>query len=128
LFPHIHGAVSLLDAPAEDGVERRRAERLAGTEAEAGMMPRAANRLVDEQPLLKRRPVMSTDGADREQVIASPGEKRRLPMRMPEQYSAIGDAGERDSFDEVGSAECLVCVVHPISLTLAHERASPEQV
>lgn len=59
---------------------------------------------------------MGADGADREYLIATPREERRLAVRVPEQHGAVGDARERDSLDEVRSAECLACVVHSISL------------
>ena len=50
LFAHEDRAVALLDTPARDRVERRRAQRLAGAQAEAGVVPRAAHGVADEQP------------------------------------------------------------------------------
>ena len=114
LFPHIDGAVPLLDAPAGDRVQRRRAQGLAGAQAETGMVPRTANRIVDQQPFGERRAIMRADGADREQLVAAPGEQHRFAVRVPEQHGAVGNRRERDALREIGSAEFRLCFAHSI--------------
>jgi len=52
------------DAPGRNRVQRGSAERLAGAEAETGMMPRAAEGIADNSALLERSAVMRADRAD----------------------------------------------------------------
>jgi Ran GTPase-activating protein (RanGAP) involved in mRNA processing and transport len=48
---HEGAAVAFLDAPALEVVERGRVERLAGAQAEARVVPRAADRVAHQQAL-----------------------------------------------------------------------------
>jgi len=49
-----------------DRVQRRSSQGRAGTQAETGMMPRATNRVADQQPFSQRSTIMRAQGADRE--------------------------------------------------------------
>jgi hypothetical protein len=80
----VNRAIALLDAPARDGIQRRRAQGLSGAEAEAGVMPRAANGLVDEQALGEGSAVVGAERPDCEQVVAAPHQDDRLAMGMAE--------------------------------------------
>src|SRR5215469_13948557 len=68
LFADIDGAVLLLDAPARHRVESRRAQRLAGAQAETGVMPGPAHGIRDHPPFGERAVVVAAFGADREQL------------------------------------------------------------
>jgi len=54
LLPHPGLAVALLHTPARDRIERRRCDRLAGAQAEAGMVPWAPHGVRDDQPVGER--------------------------------------------------------------------------
>ena len=58
LFAHAGLSVALVHAPARHRIERRRSDRLAGAQAEAGMVPRAAHGVVDRQSLGERPAVV----------------------------------------------------------------------
>ena len=58
LLRDISIAIPLLHPPAGRRVQRRRAQRLAGTQAEVHMMPRTPNRFVHQQPVRERRAVV----------------------------------------------------------------------
>src|SRR5438093_484651 len=75
LLPHEHLVVSKLSRPARDGTERRRAQRFAGPQAEAGVVPRAAHSVVDHQPFRERTVVVGTAGADRDELVAATEEQ-----------------------------------------------------
>src|SRR3984893_14734288 len=70
-FPDIDCPVLLLDTPARDWVQRRRAQRLSGTQAETGVVPGTADSVLDEDPLGERTVVVSAFGADREQLLTA---------------------------------------------------------
>jgi hypothetical protein len=121
LRSHICGPVPLLDVPARHRVQRRRAKRLAGRQAERGVMPGTAHRPIDEQAVGKRSAIVRADGADREHCVSASRAHHRFAVRMPEQHGAVGDARERDSFGQVSSAEC---VRHSISFKERRIQAS----
>ena len=79
------------DAPAGNRIQRRRAKGLAGAEAETGMMPRASDGVADEQALFERSTVVRADCADREHLVAAPGEEHGLALGVPEQHGSIRD-------------------------------------
>jgi hypothetical protein len=61
-----HLLVIALDSPAGDRIEGRGAERLAGAQAEAGVVPRTADRISDYETFLERPAVMRARRAHRE--------------------------------------------------------------
>src|SRR3546814_2697647 len=75
----------LFHAPTRDGIQGRCAKNFAGAPAEAGMMPWATNRIVDEKPIAKGGAIVRAGGADREQLVTESDKKYRLPVCMPEQ-------------------------------------------
>src|SRR6266700_1096174 len=81
------------------------------------MMPRAANRVVDQQPIGQRAAIMRADSADREQLVAAPRKQHRIAVCVPKQHGAVDNFRERDALDEVRSTELVLCVVHSIFLT-----------
>ena len=117
LFANIHAAVPLLDAPAGDRVQRRGAQGPAGTQAKTGMMPRATNRVADQQPVGQRGAIVRANSTDREQFVTAPRKQHRFAVCVPKQHSAVGNFRERDALDEVRSTEFVLCFVHSIFLT-----------
>src|SRR5262249_18120250 len=64
-----------LDTPASDRVECWRAYSLASLQTETGVMPRASNRPVDNDPVGKRAVIVRAVGADRKDLVARPRKK-----------------------------------------------------
>jgi hypothetical protein len=89
-----HAIARALDAPTRDGVERGRSNGLAGSEAEAGVMPGTPNRVLDEEALSERPAVVRARRADREDFVAASSEEHALALCMAEQHRAVGDVGE----------------------------------
>src|SRR5262249_37188738 len=114
-LPDIYRAVTLLDTPARDGVERRRAHRFAGAQAEAGMMPRTAHGFADEETLGQRAVVVRALGAHRQQLLPAARQQHRLASSLPEKHGGIGNLGERHSLRKIGAIRFLF---------LAHETSS----
>ena len=77
-FPDVGLVADQFDAPARDRIERRRTQRFAGAEAEAGVMPRTAHRVPHDQPLGQRPVIVRAVRADGEQAIALPDQDRFL--------------------------------------------------
>jgi hypothetical protein len=53
------------------------------------MMPRAANRIIHEEPLAKWGAVVRADGTNREQLIAAPDKEHRFAARVAEQHGSV---------------------------------------
>ena len=86
-------AVALLDRPAVDRAERRRAQRLAGAQAEAGVMPGAAHRVADQQPFGERAVIVAAVRADGEDLAAAARQQHLLVADMADQHAAVGELG-----------------------------------
>ena len=56
---------------AHDRVQRRRSQRLAGAQAETGVVPRTADGVIDDESVGERATVMAARGADRIYVVAA---------------------------------------------------------
>ena len=97
--------------PAGDRVQRRSTYRLAGPQAEAGMMPGTAHRVADQQPFRERAAVVRTGCADRKHLAAGSGQDHRILPNVAEQHGAIGEQRGIDTLGEIGASRlCLVCV------------------
>jgi hypothetical protein len=53
-------------------------------------MPRAAHRIVDQQPFGKRAVVVRAGRTDREELRAAAHQDHRLAPYVPEQHRAVG--------------------------------------
>ena len=73
-----------LDAPAGDRVQGGGAQRFAGAQAEAGVVQRAADRVVDQQTVGERAAVVRADRADGEDLLAPPRQQHRLVADVAE--------------------------------------------
>src|SRR5262249_55918154 len=103
LLAHERLAVALLYLPARHRIERRRSDRLAGAQAEAGVMPGAAHGVIDHQALGERPAVMRAGRADRENLVAAPGQQHRLVAHAAADHLSVGEIAQRNSLGEVGT-------------------------
>src|SRR6185312_3115831 len=69
LLAHKHAIADELDPPTWNRVECRRAQRLAGAQAETSVVQRAANFIAYDQPLRKRSAVVSTSRTHGEVLV-----------------------------------------------------------
>ncbi len=89
-FAHPHPLALSNHLVAWDRVQRRRAQRRAGAQIEARMVPRAAHRPVDEQSLVERSRVVSAGGADREYFLAPARQQDGLAACVAKHHLAVG--------------------------------------
>src|SRR5262249_39911032 len=78
LFPDVDLGTPVFDFPARDRIACWWPQCLSRAKAETSMMPRAADRVVDNEPLCEWAAVMCTRGADGIDVIGLPGEQDSL--------------------------------------------------
>ncbi len=116
LFPNVGLAVALLDAPATDRIERRRPQRRSGPQAEAGVVPGTADRVLDQHPVAQWTMIMSALGADREQLLAAPRQQHRFARGMTQQHAAVGNVREGHTEHQVGPVELFMLFAHRLRL------------
>jgi hypothetical protein len=90
LIAHKDTAVSQLDLPPGNRTQCGSVQRFTGSQAEAGVMPRTAYRVIDEETFRERAAIMRAGGADRENFIAPAGEQHGLLADVSQQHLAIG--------------------------------------
>jgi hypothetical protein len=76
-------------APAGDRIERRRAERLPRSQAEAGVMPRTAHRVPDDEPFDERAAIVRTRRANGEQLVAGTCQHDLVVADAAENHAAV---------------------------------------
>jgi len=91
---------------------RRRAERLARAQTEAGMMPGATNCVVHKESVSERRTVVRADRAHREQLGAAAHQDRRFTLRVAEHRHAFGERGKRNARAEIGAGQFGRFIAH----------------
>src|SRR5574341_1293991 len=72
LIAHEDLVALALDAPARERIEGGRPHRLARAQAEAGMVPGAADGVADHEALGERAVIVGAERADGEQLLAAP--------------------------------------------------------
>jgi len=112
LFPDINRPLVLLDPPARDRIERWRMQRLPAAQAEAGVVPWAADGVGDEDPLGERTVIMGTLRPDGEQRAAVAREHHRFARDLPQDHAALGKIRDGDPLGKVGSNEFCVLLAH----------------
>src|SRR5262249_41970181 len=95
------GPIALFPAPARHRVEGGRCDCLAGTQAEAGMVPGASHGVADNQSVGERAAVMRTSRADREQFVAMAREQHGVVAHMPAHHAAIGNVTNGHAAGEI---------------------------
>src|SRR5262249_47713572 len=103
LVAHKDFAVALLNLPAGNRAQCGGMQRFAGSQAEAGVVPRTAHRVVNQEPLRERSAIVGTGGADRENLTATAGEQHGLLTDMSQQHVAVGERVDRDSLRQIGA-------------------------
>ena len=99
---------AFLHLPAWNGIERRRAKCLSGTQAETGMVPRTTYFLAIEQTFGEWTVIVRTMCAHREELCSVPHQQNVFSRDDAEQLPAVGDAVDPDTFAEIR----LVCGLH----------------
>src|SRR5207244_11714124 len=91
-----------------DGIQRRRAQRLAGAEIETGVVPRTAHRVADEESLGERAAVVRARGADGVDVAAAADEQHRLAVGVAAEHRAVRELLDGNALLEIGTGQlCL---------------------
>ena len=95
-------------------IEGRRAQRLAGAQAEAGVVPRAAHRVADDEPLGERAAVVRAFAADGEDFALGPRQDHRILADMSAEHGVGRKVALGDPVREVGSARFIARFRHGI--------------
>ena len=90
LLSHEDLVAGAFHPPARDRVQGGRTQRLAGFEAETGVVPGASNRIVDDEALGKRTVVVRAMRADREEPIAGARQDDIVLPDVPEDHASVG--------------------------------------
>src|SRR5688572_23958856 len=90
-----------LDTPAGNRIEGRRAERLTGSQAEAGMVPRASHRVADDQAFDEWAVIVSAGRADGEEAITLAHQDRLLLADASEDLAAVRKLLQRETLGEI---------------------------
>ena len=112
-------SVALLDLPTRDRVECRSPQRLSCAQAEAGVVPWAADGIRDEYTLSKRTVVMGTLRPDREQLPTAARNQHCFAAGLSQDHAALGEICYRDPLAEVGSGEFRMLFAHDCLLLTA---------
>src|SRR6185437_11785797 len=102
-----------LDLPDRERGQRGGTYRFAAPQREAGMVPGAANGVIDDQPLRERSMIVAAECIDGENLGAKLDQEHLLVADMTEQL-AICEISQRHALREIGSA-WLVILTHVIS-------------
>src|SRR5215217_1865543 len=99
--PNEYHVVLPLHLPAGHIVERGGPERLAGSEAEAGVMPGTTNGVAHQQAFRKGPAVMAAHRADGKPLLTPSGQQDRLFAHVARQQLPLGNAGDRNAGREI---------------------------
>ena len=107
LLAHEHLAVPLLDLPARDRIQRRRAKRFAGLEAEARVMERAPDRLADDEAVGEMAAVVRAARADGKETTAGFDDRHFIVADSAFDRRVVREAAERNAGGQIGKVACL---------------------
>ena len=112
LVSHEDLVAGAFHAPARDGVEGGRTQRLAGFEAETGVVPRASNRVAHDEAFGKRTVIVRAMRADREESIAGASQKNMILSDVPEDHAPsameLALTPRAKSLDELAAESAMV--------------------
>jgi hypothetical protein len=97
LSPHENAPVLLIDLPAFERIERRASFHRAGFQVEAGVVPRASNRPVDEQAFDERAVVVSAQCRNCKVLVAALDDEDLLCADTADELRASIELARRDS-------------------------------
>jgi hypothetical protein len=95
-------AVPTFRSPAIDRTEGRRAERLARAQAEAGVVPRAADRIALYQALAQGSVIMGAGAADGEHLVSGTDENYGFLADMAFENLTVTKRFNRDALRQIG--------------------------
>ena len=90
-----------LDAPACDGIERRRTQRLAGAKGKARVMPWTADRVTDDQAVGERSVIMRAGRADCVKSVAASNQNGVFRIDASADEAAIRKFVQRNPASEI---------------------------
>ena len=100
------------DIPAGDRIECWCPKRLSCPKIEAGVMPWAAHRLVDDKAFGERPMIVSAVGGNGEYLILHPHQYDLLAIRMTDECSSSGHVMEGNSLAEIRSFQLFFIWCH----------------
>src|SRR5207302_6943181 len=128
-FPDAEAVALALDAVARDGKGRRSGDRLARAQAEAGVVPWAANRIADDQPFRERAAVMRAVRAYRHDLGADAAGDDTFSAHLAAVRRSGLDLRDVRPLPEIGTLRRLVsthelswCFSLPPRLAASHRR------
>src|SRR5277367_6093146 len=77
-------------------------------------MPRAAHRVVDDEPVRQRTAIVRTVSADREYLCAATDEKHGFLPHIADQFAAIGQFGESNALRQIGADRLSLVFSHRV--------------
>jgi hypothetical protein len=101
LFAHEHHLSAALDSPAWNRIQGRRAQRLSTAETEAGVMPRAPDRVLDNQSIGERSVIVGAMGTHRKELTTGTSQHGVLVADAPEHDSTVRKGGDRNPSAQV---------------------------
>src|SRR5262249_2630372 len=87
--------------PAGNPIERGSSDGFTGAEIEAGVMPRAAHGIANDQTFGERAVVVAALRAYCEEVVAAAGEDGVFAVDLTEEDGIVGDGGEGSALLQV---------------------------
>ena len=118
---HEDAPVAPLDLPAIDRTQGRRAECLAAAQIEAGMVPRAAHRAVNNEAVGERPMIVGAMRADREDVRAAQDQQHLVVADMSERGVQRSGRPTRRLGSDRGRSEQIVQPLSPAFIVGSHE-------
>ena len=112
LRPDEYPALALLDGPARERIESRRAHSFTGAQVKAGVMPGAAYGVANHQAVGKWAVIVRAVSPHREDLRAAAHQKNLLVPDMAQEFAAIGKLAERKALREIGSGRLVLVVCH----------------
>jgi hypothetical protein len=123
LVAHKDPAIALLDIPGIERTKGRRANRFAGTQIEAGMMPGTSDGTVNDQAVHERAMVVTAMRPYREDLRSLAHQQNLVVTDMADQLVILEGAGV-DALRQIGSARLRLFVSHPQILPWARHRGA----
>src|SRR5262245_40706401 len=105
-------AVSLLDLPAGERAERGRCNRFARLKTEMRVMPWAANRGADQQPIRQWPMVVGAMSGHPVQCPVPANQQNFLIPHMADRHGTFSKIAGWQALGKVGSSRCFVVACH----------------
>src|SRR5437879_4232481 len=100
-----HAIAAPLDFIARDRIQRRRAHGIARAQLKARMMPRAAQRLANDEAFREGTTIVRARRSQGVNVGSDAYQHDRLAPRMPDKRDILGQIGYREPDSQIGTGE-----------------------